>query len=194
MVHKLISELHENPNNRRNIDEVNYDRLVKQMRMGDHSTWLITEDGMIVDGNMRKKAAVDAGWESVDCKVLSFQKDEEKGYFALIDGVIVKDHEVIPYYYKTIEDGIMAYALSRNGTSGYYNDDIFNDMPQMEIDWSMFPIDISPPKDIEEIIKSMAQSERKKKLMLIISCDDQEQLEQRYLKIVELGIPVKKKV
>ena len=193
MIRKKISELVENPANHRNIDEKNYDRLVQQMRMGDHSTWLITDENMIVDGNMRKKAALDAGWEEVECRVLSFQQDPEKGFYALIDGQVVKDHEVIPYYYKTKDDGILAYALSRNGSAGYYNDDLFNIMPQIDIDWSMFPVEINPPKDIEEIVKDMAKTERKRKLMLIVPCDDEVQLQDRFDKISAIGIPVKKK-
>lgn len=193
MVRKQINELTENPKNRRNIDEKNFERLVEQMKMGDHSTWLITSENMIVDGNMRKKAALSAGWEMVDCKVLSFLSEEGKGWYAVIDGEVVKDHGVIPFYYSSIDAGITAYALSRNGTMGYYNDEIFNDMPQIDIDWSLFPLDIKPPKDIQEIMKEMAKKERTKKLMLIIPCDDEVQMNQRYDAVQALGIPVKKK-
>ena len=193
MIRKRIEDLKENPNNRRNIDEKNYVRLIEQMKLGDHSTWLITSDDMIIDGNMRKKAALEAGWTEVDCKVLSFEHDPERGYYALIDGVVVKDNEVIPFYYKDIESGITAYALSRNGTMGYYNDDIFNAHGNLDIDWEMFPLDIKPPKDIEELMKEMAKTERKKKFLLVVACDDEVQFEQRYQQIVGLGIPVKKK-
>lgn len=193
MIKKQLSELHENPNNRRNVDKKNYQRLLDQMRMGDHSIFLITEDGMVVDGNHRLKAAKESGWTEVDCKVLSFEHDPSQGYYALIDGQVVKDNEVIPYYYPTIEAGITAYALSRNSQVGYYNDEILNAHGDLGIEWEMFTLDINPPQDLEEIIKKMSQEDRKKKLALIIPCDDEVQLEQRFSQITDLGIPVKKK-
>lgn len=193
MIRKKITELNENPKNYKNLDDDGFARLVEQMKMGDHSTWLITPENMIVDGNMRKKAALTAGWEEVECRVLSFEKNEQ-GYYALIDGVVVRDHEVIPYYYKTVDEGIMAYALSRNSHSGYYNDDFFNSMPNMTIDYAMFSVDIKPPESITEMMANLVQKERKKKLLLLVPCDDETQLEQRYQKITELGIPVKKKI
>lgn len=190
MITKKIEELSENPNNLKDQNDDGFDRLVRQMKMGDHSTFLITPAGMVIDGNHRLKAAKEAGWTEVQCRVLSYEKTDD-GYSAVIDDIPVRNSDGgVPFYYDSPEAMYLAYALSRNGSAAYYSEDKFaNSLLPETLDLTLFDANFFPPKSIEDTLK---QIESNKKFNLIINCADEAEQEAKYNDLVEKGYKVKR--
>ncbi len=186
MITKRWADLKENPKNYKEATPEEEKRLQKQMLMGDHSTALITPDDMLIDGNNRKKWALQAGWETVECRVLSFEQDPEKGFYALLDGVVVKDKDGnIPYFYSSVDAGIQAYALSRNGNQSHYQKDPLKEiLKQYGLQADMFTANIHAEQDL----KTLLTDNKPPKLQLIIDCQSPEELSDTINKLASVGV------
>lgn len=103
-----------------------FERLKRQIKeLGQYKPLLVTEDGIVVGGNMRLRAMTEMGTDDVWITELSFGKEEQtpeqiangepQKYRALIDG---KVQEKVA---DSIEQIMLEYALSDNDNVGMYN-------------------------------------------------------------------------
>ena len=130
---KHISELHNWKDNPRNITPKDFERLKGQIqRLGQYKPLLVTKDGEVIGGNMRLKAYKELGITDIWVSVVEPKDDNEK----------------------------LEYALSDNDRAGYYDDDLLaNLIPNYDIDWSQYAVDMKPPEDIQKLIDSITPVE-----------------------------------
>jgi DNA modification methylase len=128
-----ISTLYEWKDNPRNITSKDFDRLKAQItKLGQYKPLLITKDGEVIGGNMRLKAYNALGIKDVWVSVVEPKDENEK----------------------------LEYALSDNDRAGYYDDDMLaNLIPNYDIDWSQYAVDMKPPEDIQKLIDRIAPIE-----------------------------------
>lgn len=198
-----IETLHINPDNNRILKQEGKDLLLYGMSMGDHSTFLITPEGMTIDGNNRWFLRNEAGWDNKDvyCRILTYGQEQAKvengedSYYAIIDGAIVRDHEVIPHYYVSVEALYKAYSLTRNGEAAYDDPEyIANNFHNWKLDPQKFQVHFFPPASIEESLKNMEKAAAKKKYQLIIMCTDEADMDSKFSLVSTLGIIPKRKI
>lgn len=191
-----IESLTPNPNNDRVMKDEGKRLLLHAMSLGNHGSFLITPEGMIIDGNHRWLLRAEAEWSNkeVQCSILSFGQDAE-GFYPIIDGEIVKFNEVIPHHYVSLEALYHAYAFTRNSEAAYYDPDaIANKFAEWELDSTQFQANFFPPKSIQDTLDAMAKQEAKKKYQLIIPCEDEADMDVKYQAVVDLGYKVKRKI
>jgi len=113
-------------NNPRNIEEKDFNRLKKQIqKLGQYKPLLITSDGEVIGGNMRLRAYKELKIKKVWVSIVEPKDESEK----------------------------MEYALSDNDRVGYYDDDMLaNLMPELDIKWGDYAIDLKPPKTLDELL------------------------------------------
>lgn len=85
-----VSDIKLNPDNPRIIKDDNFKKLVKSMQefpeMAEVRPVVINEDNVILGGNMRFKAMVEAGWDDIPVtKVKGWTKEQEQEF-------IIKDN------------------------------------------------------------------------------------------------------
>src|SRR6185312_1915203 len=132
-----IETLKPNPDNEHKLSDPGKELLLHAMSLGDHGVFLVTpEEKMIINGNNRWHLRIEAGWDNkyVLCRYLTAGQ-VDKGFFAIIYGKTVLDHEVIPHHYVSIEALYAAYAFSANGEAGYYEKSVINKFS----DWGLDP-------------------------------------------------------
>jgi hypothetical protein len=136
--------------NPRSITKDGFDRLKKQItRLGKYKPLLITAGGVVIGGNMRLRALRALDVKTVQVTIIEFHEENGK-YYATIDGE--REGEAL---FNSPEDGMMEYSLSDNDRAGFYDDDMLaNLMPQYDIDWSEYAIDLHRPVTIDEQIFS----------------------------------------
>lgn len=130
---RKLSTLHGWKDNPRNITTKDYERLKLQIqKLGQYKPILITKDGEVIGGNMRIKAYQELGITDVWVSEVDPKDENEK----------------------------LEYALSDNDRAGYYDDDmIANLIPNYDIDWSQYAVDMKPPEDIQKLIDRIAPVE-----------------------------------
>lgn len=128
-----IDTLHEWKDNPRNISPKDFERLKGQIsKLGQYKPLLITKDNEVIGGNMRLKAYRELGIKDVWVSVVEPKNENEK----------------------------LEYALSDNDRAGYYDDDMLaNLIPNYDIDWSQYAVDMKPPEDIQKLIERIAPVE-----------------------------------
>lgn len=186
MVIKNIEELHPNPNNDRILEKEGKEMLLHSMSIGDTGSFLITEDNMILDGNNRWNLRHEAGWanKEVRCHVLTAGQDE-LGYYAIIDGIIVKEAEVIPHHYVSIEAMQKAFSLVRNMEAAYDDPEaIANKWDQWQLPADKFQVHFFPPKNYEDTIESLKKTARAKASQVVIAFDNPEAASQAHSNLV----------
>jgi hypothetical protein len=111
-------------NNPRKLDDADFERLKRQVQnLGQYKPLIVTEDGVIIGGNMRFRAMealgfteawiTELGFAQVDLPVGS--EGAPRNWRATIDGVI-QDKE-----FESKEQLMLEYALSDNDQAGYYD-------------------------------------------------------------------------
>lgn len=128
-----ISSLHNWKDNPRKIDKKDFERLKKQIqKLGQYKPLLVTKDGEVIGGNMRLKAYQELGITDIWVSEVNPKDENEK----------------------------LEYALSDNDRAGYYDDDMLaNLIPNYDIDWSQYAVDMKPPEDIQQLINKIAPVE-----------------------------------
>jgi DNA modification methylase len=128
-----ISELKEWKDNPRNISKKDFERLKGQIqKLGQYKPLLITPEGEVIGGNMRIKAYRELGIKDIWVSIVEPKDENEK----------------------------LEYALSDNDRAGYYDDDLLaNLIPNYQIDWSQYAVDMKPPEDIQQLIDRIAPIE-----------------------------------
>lgn len=83
------NEIKPNPDNPRFIKDDNFRKLVQSIKdfpeMADIRPVVVNKDHMILGGNMRYKAMVEAGWTEIPVQVVDLPKDKEREF-------IIKDN------------------------------------------------------------------------------------------------------
>jgi ParB-like chromosome segregation protein Spo0J len=83
------SEIKPNPNNPRLIKDDKFKKLVKSLKdfpeMAEVREVVINKDHVILGGNMRFKAMLEAGWIEIPVKVVDWSEDKQKQF-------IIKDN------------------------------------------------------------------------------------------------------
>src|SRR3990167_1773097 len=121
-----ISTLREWKDNPRSIDKKDFERLKGQIKkFGQYKPLLVTKDGEVIGGNMRLKAYRELDIKEVWVSVVEPKDDNQK----------------------------LEYALSDNDRAGYYDDDMLaNLIPNYDIDWSQYAVDIQEPLNIKDLL------------------------------------------
>ena len=121
-----ISKLHEWKDNPRSITKSGFERLKKQItKLGQYKPLLITPDGEILGGNMRFKAYLELGIKDIWVSVVNPKDENEK----------------------------LEYALSDNDRAGFYDEDLVANMiPNFDIDWQDYAIDLKEPVNLGDLI------------------------------------------
>jgi DNA modification methylase len=117
--------------NPRNINEKDYKRLKYQIKkLGQFKPLLITTAGMVIGGNMRLRAY----------REMQNELNVDKVWVSVVE--------------PKNENELLEYALSDNDRAGYYNDeDLANLMPNYEIDWAQYAVDLTQPVDLDTLQK-----------------------------------------
>ena len=121
-----IEKLHEWDQNPRSITKGGFARLKGQIqKLGQYKPLLITPDGTVLGGNMRLKAYRELGVDKVWVSVVEPKNENEK----------------------------MEFSLSDNDRAGFYDDDLLaNIMPNYEIDWSQYSVDLKEPANLKDLL------------------------------------------
>lgn len=111
--------------NPRSIKKDAFERLKKQItKLGQYKPLLITPDGTVLGGNMRLRAYKELGMKDIWVSVVEPKTDSE----------------------------MMEYSLSDNDRAGYYDEDMFaNLMPDLDLDMSMYAVDLEEPTLLSEL-------------------------------------------
>lgn len=126
---KHISELRNWEENPRNINAKDFERLKGQIKkLGQYKPLLVTKDGEVIGGNMRLRAYKELGITDIWVSIVEPKDENEK----------------------------LEYALSDNDRAGYYDSDMLaNLIPNYDIDWSQYAVDLKPPEDIQKLINNI---------------------------------------
>lgn len=190
-----IETLHPNPENEHKLSDKGKELLLYAMSLGDHGLFLITPDKMIINGNNRWHLRIESNWDNkyVLCRYLTYGQDNI-GYFAIIDDKTVVINEAVPHHYDSIAALYAAYAFSANGEAGYYEKSVINKFPEWGLDPDKFLGDFFPPKSFKESMKAFNTYEKKKKYEIVVNCNDEADMDEKYRQIVELGFQAKRKI
>ena len=131
--YRSISSLREWDKNPRSIKSKDFQRLKKQIqKLGQYKPLIITPDGEVIGGNMRLKAYRELGIKEVWVSVVEPKDENEK----------------------------LEYALSDNDRAGFYDEDLLaNLMPEFEIDWADYAVDLKEPQNLGELLSQFGEVE-----------------------------------
>lgn len=188
-----LDQLHEYPLNPRSISKDDFSRLKNELELlGQHSPLLVTPDEAgytVLGGNMRLKAYQELGINEVWCSVVEFKQNEQGLWIAVLNGV---DQ---PKTFTTKENGMMEYNLSHNDRAGYTDPDrLANIMPNFEIDWNAYSVDIDEPITAQQLVDSIAPEKQETegfKYQVIVDVDSNEQAQQVYTQAQQIGYKAK---
>lgn len=191
-----IESLHPNPKNEHKLSDEGKALLLHAMSLGDHGAFLITPDGMIINGNNRWHLRIEAHWDNkeVQCRILSWATTEDGHYYPIIDGQVVKEGEVIPHYYNSLDALYAAYAFTANGEAGYYEKSVMDKFGEWGLDPKKFSGSFFPPKSFEDSMQAFKAYEKKKKYEIVVNCDNEQDMDQKYQQIVQMGFQAKRKI
>lgn len=155
--------------NPRIIKEEDFNRLKKQLAdLGQYKPLLVTEDGVVVGGNMRFRAYADLGVKELWVSILSFADIEGKPGVksVLIDGkfqIITGD---TPREFQSIEHAMLEYAISDNDHAGKTDTQVLAELanPYMDVvpmeNYKIEVYESKPLVDVAESISSPAPEVR----------------------------------
>jgi len=124
-----IEKLREWEKNPRSITKKDFERLKKQIqKLGQYKPLIITADGMVIGGNMRLKAYKELGITNIWVSIVQ-PKDENQ---------------------------MLEYALSDNDRAGFYDSDLLaNLLPNYNIEWSDFSVDLREPLNLGDLLDKL---------------------------------------
>jgi hypothetical protein len=111
-----VSKLQNWDQNPRDVEKEDFERLLKQIMLGEHSTLLVTKDGIVLGGNTRLKAYKKLKKEWAKVIVVDIQTGKDGKVHAFIDG------EEAGKTFDTVEQAHLEYALSHNDAIGSTNE------------------------------------------------------------------------
>jgi len=124
--YRKTSELKEWKDNPRSITKEAFERLKKHITdHGQMQPLVITNDGEVLGGNMRLKAYRELGINDIWIKVVEPKDENDK----------------------------LRIALVLNDRAGFYDDDLLaNLLPNYDIDWSQYSVDLKEPTNLRELL------------------------------------------
>lgn len=149
-------------NNPRAITDKDFTRLIIQrLELQQYKPSIITPEGIILGGNMRKKAD-DFILKMIPKDLVKFFQKHFKSEITIDEAV-----EIQKKYEKTYvsvvdpsdESTKMKYNLSDNDEAGYTNLDLLSKIyKNYDIDWSAYSINYKPNVNLQEIINQFSQA------------------------------------
>lgn len=154
--------------NFRNIHQEDFNRLKIKLESMEQIRPLIvtpdeTEPGkyIVLGGNMRLKGYKDLyetnpqKYAQVWVLIVDFLQKEDGLWYANVSGVEAAKR------FSSKLDAYMEYSLLDNDRSGYYDaDQMANNMPQFNIDWSEYAIDLTEPITIQDFVDGVAPEDK----------------------------------
>ena len=132
--YRKLSTLKNWDKNPRSIKDKDFERLKTQIRdLGQYKPLLITDDGIVLGGNMRLRAYKELGIEDIWVSVVDAKTEDEK----------------------------LRYALSDNDRAGYYDEDLLaNLIPDYpDFEWENYAVDLGEPQTLDKLIDSFKEVE-----------------------------------
>lgn len=132
--YRKLSTLKNWDKNPRSIKDKDFERLKTQIRdLGQYKPLLITDDGIVLGGNMRLRAYKELGIEDIWVSVVDAKTEDEK----------------------------LRYALSDNDRAGYYDEDLLaNLIPEYpDFEWENYAVDLGEPQTLDKLIESFKEIE-----------------------------------
>jgi len=174
--YREIEALHLWDKNPRGITKIGFKRLKKQiLKLGQYKPLLITPDGIVIGGNMRLLTYQDLKISPLWVSIITFKKLGDT-YVASIDG------EIQNGVYKTIEQGMLEYALSDNDRAGYYEDEklaeLVIDFPELEL--KDYNVDLGKTLDLGELLDQFGPEVEEDKVPEIEEGDPESKLGEVY--------------
>jgi hypothetical protein len=126
IIRSLLS-LREWDKNPRSIKAKDFERLKKQIQeLGQYKPLVITEDGIVLGGNMRLRAYRELGIENVWVSVVRADTAEKK----------------------------LEYALSDNDRAGFYDEDLLANLSGefSDFTWEDYAVDLKQPQTLDQLI------------------------------------------
>jgi len=109
-----VADLYRYKDNPRDVESADLERLKEQLRLGEHSTLLVTSEGEVLGGNTRLKAYVEIGKKQAKVVVVEIV-ETSKGVSIVVDG---KQSERT---FDTVDQAKIELALSHNDSIGTNN-------------------------------------------------------------------------
>ena len=169
--YRNIEELKEWSSNPRDVKDVDFKRLKRQIQdLGEYKPLLITEDGTVIGGNMRLKAYKELGYNKIWVSVIDAKTDDEK----------------------------LKYALSDNDNVGYYLEEELKELltnagPDFDLD--EFKVDLTEPKQLRKMVEDIEKKEREltyqSEYQVVVMCKDEKEQEEVYEKLKKDGMTCK---
>lgn len=130
--------------NPRDVEAKDFERLLEQIKLGEHSTMLVTLEGEVLGGNTRLRAYKKIGKEFAKVVVVEIVETKE-GVHIIVDGV--KSERV----FDTVGQAKVELALSHNDSIGTNNTEKLAELMTInKVDTSIYSVatQITPVQDI----------------------------------------------
>lgn len=143
--------------NPRSIKDADYNRLKRQIELGEYKPLLImivdpTQENpdpkaIILGGNMRYRIYKELGHKRVWVSIIEFVEDAPSKWLAYING------ERVQRMFGSKEDGMLTYALSDNDRAGGWEEEALAEMVQnSKIELGDFKVDLGEPMSLADLM------------------------------------------
>jgi len=165
-----INKLKNWDKNPRSINKDDFEKLKWQIqKLGQYKPLIITQDGVVLGGNMRLKAYKALNVENVWVSIVEADSDEKK----------------------------LEYALSDNDRAGYYDEqalfELVNELPDLSLE--NFGVDLIEASNLSDLFKESTEEKDfmnyQEKYQIAIDCKDENEQKEVYEKLTKQGYPCK---
>lgn len=111
----LVADLHRWKDNPKDVEGADYKRLLEQIKLGEHSTMLVTTEGEVLGGNTRLRAYQELKKERAKVIVVDFV-EKDGVVHAFVDGLKVERT------FDSVNQAKLEYAISHNDAIGKTNE------------------------------------------------------------------------
>ncbi len=144
-----VSDLFLYKDNPRDVETRDFERLIEQIKLGEHSTLLVTTEGEVLGGNTRLRAYKKIGKELAKVVVVEIVEASE-GVHIVIDG---KKSERT---FETVNQAKIELALSHNDSIGTNNETKLAELMTInKVDTSIYSV-ATQIRPVEDIIRSLS--------------------------------------
>lgn len=156
LTYALLSELHLWEKNPRDVDQEEYNNLVKMTDLGEFDPLLVmVEDGTTLGGNTRSRVYREKGFEKVWISRIRFEFDEETQlWYAYVNDKKAKRT------FTTQDQAMLEYALASNSQTGRYNSQALAELaiPYQHVIPPIYKVTLAYPVKIQSILDSIQPS------------------------------------
>lgn len=153
---KLLSELEPWGKNPRKILDHDFARLKEQIiRLGVYKPLLITDENIIIGGNMRFRALAELGVEQVECTVVTII-ERDGVWYSKLEG----QPDLLGTTFASKDQAMLEYALSDNDSAGYTETDklvgLLQSLPKLdEVPVQQYTVYPLPGHNVASILESL---------------------------------------